>query len=227
MRTQPHPRIALAAVLATTTSCELRLKPLPSSVQEEVEAAIDRGFDGIIVYVDQPGRDRFYSAGWSDRRARTPADPHTLFKIASISKLYIAAATTMMVADGDLSLNSTLQALVPEVRGKIDNANEITLRMMLQHRSGIPEYVYNPDFTNDPDDDYMTTASLGYGQPADFDPDARYRYSNTNYLLIGEILDRTLGYSHHTYIASEILDCLLYTSPSPRDRTRSRMPSSA
>lgn len=41
--------------------------------------------------------------------------------------------------------------------------------------------------------------------PADFEPDARYRYSNTNYLLIGMILDQVLGYSHHQYIADEIL----------------------
>lgn len=41
--------------------------------------------------------------------------------------------------------------------------------------------------------------------PADFEPDKKYSYSNTNYLLIGEILDKTLGYSHHQYIKSEIL----------------------
>ena len=209
MRTRSPTQVALTAGLVTTAlaaaSCQLRLKPLPGSVEEEVEAAIDRGFDGIIVHVNQPGGSRFYSAGWDDRHAQVPADPHVLFKIASISKLYIAAATTMVVADGDLSLDSTLQELIPEVGGEIDNADEITLRMLLQHRSGIPEYVYNPDFTNDPEDDYLTTASLVYGQPANFEPDADYRYSNTNYLLIGEILDRALGYSHHEYVASEIL----------------------
>ncbi len=205
-------RAALAVILAlcvlAAAGCQLRLKPLSSSVQEEVEGAIDRGFDGIIVYVDQPSGPEFYSAGWKDRHEQIPADPHALFKIASISKLYIAAATTMVVSDGDLSLDDTLQQLVPEVGGEIDNADEITLRMMLQHRSGIPEFIYHPDFTNDPDEDYLSTASLVYGEPADFRPNASYQYSNTNYLLIGEILDRTLGYSHHAYIASEILDPL-------------------
>jgi len=42
-------------------------------------------------------------------------------------------------------------------------------------------------------------------KPADFAPDRKYKYSNTNYLLIGEILDKTLGYSHHKYIKREIL----------------------
>ncbi|MCB9793652.1 MAG: beta-lactamase family protein [Alphaproteobacteria bacterium] len=195
----------LTAATLATPGCDVRLRPLPDSVEAEVEDAINRGFDGIVVYVDQPGGSRFYSAGWKDREARVPADPHALFKIASISKLYIAAATTMLVADGELSLDSTLQELVPETGGEIDNAETITLRMMLGHRSGIPEYIYNPDFTNDPDESYLATASLVFGQPADFEPDAGYSYSNTNYLLIGEILDRTLGYTHHAYIASEIL----------------------
>lgn len=212
MQKQTRSRAALAAIFVssaiTAPACQLHLRPLPNSVEVEVEDAIDRGFDGIVVYVDQPGDSALYSAGWKDRHAQVPADPHALFKIASISKLYIAAATTMVVADGDLSLDSTLQQLVPEVDGKIDNADEITLRMMVQHRSGIPEYIYHPDFTNDPEESYLATASLVYDQPADFRPDAKYQYSNTNYLLLGEILDRTLGYSHHDYIAIEILDPL-------------------
>jgi CubicO group peptidase (beta-lactamase class C family) len=174
-------------------------------VQAELEDAVERGLDGIIVLVDQPGDSRLYSAGWKDREAQIPADPNALFKIASISKLYIAAATSMMVADEELSLDSTLAQLVPEVDANIENADEITLRMMLEHRSGIPDFIYQPGYDNAPEDSYMETASLVYGLPAEFDPGASYSYSNTNYLLIGEILDRTLGYSHHDYIDSEIL----------------------
>jgi CubicO group peptidase (beta-lactamase class C family) len=215
----------MAAVLVgatlTTTGCQLRLKPLSDTVGEEVEAAIDRGFDGIIVYVDEPGRSRLYSAGWNNRHAQIPADPHALFKFASISKLYIAAATTMLVADGELSLNSTLSQLIPEVDGRIDNADDITLRMMLRHRSGIPEFIYHPDYSAEPehaDDDYLTTASLIYGEAADFRPDARRRYSNTNYLLIGEILDRTLGYSHHDY--TRLMQRILRDPCSPSQEAR-------
>jgi len=103
-------------------------------------------------------------------------------------------------------LDFTLARLIPEVSGKIEYADKITLRMMLQHRSGIPEYIYQPDFPNrDPNESYLATASLIFDKPADFAPDKKYQYSNTNYLLIGEILDRTLGYSHHDYIRNEIL----------------------
>lgn len=207
-RSWPVPASLLGLLTLAAPACSLDLRPLASSIDAELEDSVRRGFDGIIVYVDQPGGASLHSAGWKDRDALAPADPEALFKIASISKLYIAAATTLLVADGELELESTLGALVPEVVGKIDNADEITLRMMLQHRSGIPEFVYHPDFTGDPDESYLETASLVYDRPADFHPDTSYRYSNTNYLLIGEILDRTLGYSHHAYISSEILDPL-------------------
>jgi len=64
------------------------LSPLPDSIQEQVDDAIDHGLDGIIVYIEQQGKDpAFYSASWKDREKQIPADPNALFKIASISKL--------------------------------------------------------------------------------------------------------------------------------------------
>jgi hypothetical protein len=61
------------------------ITPLPDTVQEQVDDAIDYELDGIIVYVDQPGKDpAFYAAGWKNKVNQVPADPHALFKIASI-----------------------------------------------------------------------------------------------------------------------------------------------
>jgi CubicO group peptidase (beta-lactamase class C family) len=129
-----------------------------------------------------------------------------LFKIASISKLYIAAAATKMIADQSLSLDNTLTELLPDLAKGIQYSEQITLRMLLQHRSGIPDYIDSPDYPRDsPFKDNSETYTLVMGQPADFKPGKKYRYSNTNYLLIGEILDRTLGYSHHQYIKDKIL----------------------
>lgn len=176
------------------------------TIEKELEKGIESGFDGIIVYVNQAGQSSFYSTGWKNREQQIPADPHALFKIASISKLYEAAAVTKLVANQTLSLNSTLAELIPEVVGKIAYANEITLKMLVQHRSGIPDYIYDPAYENsDPDESYLTTAEIIYDQPAKFKPNKGYHYSNTNYLLIGEIMDRSLGYSHRDYIKNEIL----------------------
>ena len=190
------------------------MAPLPDSVQEQVDDAIDHGLDGIIVYVDQPGKTpAFYSAGWKNKLTRVPADPHALFKIASISKLYIAAATTKLIHDQRLSLDDMLSDYLPELTGRIENAEQITLRMLVQHRSGVPNFTDAETFDwFTPKTDINKTLELVLDEPADFKPDARYSYSNTNYLLIGRILDNVLGYSHQKYIDSEILTPLGLTN---------------
>jgi CubicO group peptidase (beta-lactamase class C family) len=183
------------------------LSPLPERVQQQVDDAIGYGLDGIIVYVDQKGETPvLYSAGWKNREQKIPADPQSLFKIASISKLYIAVATAKLVGENRLSLDKTLADYLPQKARRIENSANITLRMLVQHRSGIPDYSDHPDYPwTNPYKDVKQTYELVYDRPADFKPGKKHRYSNTNYLLIGEILDNTLGYSHHQYIKDEIL----------------------
>jgi CubicO group peptidase (beta-lactamase class C family) len=180
--------------------------PLPDTVQKQVNEAIAHKFDGMIVYVDQAGKaPEFYAGGWHDRKNKIPANPQALFKIASISKLYIAAATVKLLNDKHLSLDNTLAEYLPDFANKIENANKITLRLLVQHRSGIPNFSDTPGFWENLPKDNIETLKLVLDKPADFEPDKKYSYSNTNYLLIGEILDRTLGYSHRQYIEREIL----------------------
>jgi len=183
------------------------ITPLPDTVQEQVDDAIDHGLDGIIVYVDQSGKaPAFYSAGWKNKVTQVPADPHALFKIGSIHKLYIATAVAKLVNNGSLSLDDTLADYLPELVGRIENAEKIILRMMVQHRSGIPNFTDHEDFDwFTPQTDENKSLELVLDEPAVFKPDARYSYSNTNYLLIGQILDKVLGYSHHQYVYDEIL----------------------
>lgn len=98
-----------------------RLAPLPDTVQEQVDDAINLGFDGIIVYVDRAGKEpEFYAAGWHNREKKIPADPHSYFKIASISKLYDAVTVTKLVHDERLSLDKTLADYFPELVGRIE-----------------------------------------------------------------------------------------------------------
>ena len=183
------------------------ITPLPDSVQEQVDDAIGHGLDGIIVYVDEAGQPpAFYTAGWKDRDNQIPADPQSLFKIASISKLYVAVATTKLVNHQRLSLDDTLADHFPELVGRIENAETITLRLMVQHRSGIPNYTDDPDFLwDDPPKNKKESLELVLDMPADFEPDKKYRYSNTNYLLISELIEKITGMSKFEYIREEIL----------------------
>lgn len=196
-------------ILITLTSCASDLVYFPGTIQDEVDKAVIGSYDGMILHINLTDSSATYTAGWKDKKNQIPADPNSLFKIASISKLYIAAATTKLISMDSLALDDSLEELIPEVAGRIEYADQITLSMMLQHRSGIPEYIYRSGFAgSDPNLDYMTTIALIYDEPAEFVPDKKNKYSNTNYLIIGEILDRTLGYSHHEFIKKEILDPL-------------------
>jgi D-alanyl-D-alanine carboxypeptidase len=180
--------------------------PLPDTVQEQLEEGIGHGFDGMIVYVDQAGKPpEFYAAGWHDRKNKIPAYPQALFKIASITKLYVAVATAKLVKAKRLSLNKTLAEYFPELAGRIENAERITLKMMVQHRSGIPNFVDHPDYWTNPPKNKQETLEYALDLPADFEPGEDYGYSNTNYMLISDLIDKTLGYPHQQYIKEEIL----------------------
>jgi len=182
------------------------LAPLPDTVQEQVDEAIGLGFDGIIVYVDEAGKPpAFYAAGWHDRKNKIPADPKALFKIASIGKLYEAVAITKLVNDNRLSLDKTLAEYFPELVGRIENAERNTLRMMVQHQSGIPNLTDTPNFWTDPPKSSKEALERVLDLPANFEPGEDYEYSNTNCLLISELIKKVSGYSNFQYIKEEIL----------------------
>ena len=170
--------------------------PLPDTVQEQLDEAIGHGFEGMIVYIDQAGQPpQYFASGWHNRESKIPANPHALFKIASISKLYDAVAVTKLVNDGRLSLDKTIADYLPELVGRIENADKITLRLMIQHRSGIPNFTDAPNFWAAPTETFEKSLALIIDKPANFEPGEDYEYCNTNYLLINKIMDDALDYS--------------------------------
>lgn len=183
--------------------------PLPDTVQEQLDQAIDHGFDGMIVFVDHGNKsDEYFASGWHNRDTKIPAKPQALFKIASISKLYDAVAVTKLVGEERLSLDKTLTDYLPALDGRIEHANQITLRMLIQHRSGIPNFTDAPDFWASPTKSYEESLALIIDQPANFEPGSDYEYCNTNYLLLNKIMDDELGYSNFQFIQEEILNPL-------------------
>lgn len=182
------------------------ITPLPDTVQEQVEEVTEYGFDGVVVYVNQGGeKPAFYAAGWKNKENKIPAGPYSLFKIASIGKLYDAVAVAKLVNSQRLSLDKTVADYFPELAGRIENGDKITLRMMVQHRSGIPNLTDTPNFWADPPKSSEEALERVLGLPANFEPDEKYEYSNTNYLLISELIEKVTGTSKFQYIREEIL----------------------
>lgn len=180
--------------------------PLPDTVKEQVKAVTDYGFDGVIVYINQGGeKPEFYAAGWKNKENKIPADPYSLFKIASIGKLYDAVAVSKLVNDKRLSLDKTVADYFPELVGRIENADKITLRMLVKHRSGIPNLTDTPNFWTNPPKSSEEALERVLDLPANFEPDKKYEYSNTNYLLISKLIEKVTGSSKFQYIKEKIL----------------------
>ena len=185
------------------------LAPIPKTVQEQVDKATDYGFDGIIVCVNKKDTNsKFYTSGYKNKVSKTPTDPNSLFKIASVSKLYTAVAITKLVNNGHLSLDKTLADYFPELIGRIENADRITVRMMVQHRSGIPNYTDTKNYWAHPKRSDKERLELALDIPAKFEPNTDFEYSNTNYLLLSKLIEKVTGATKFQYIKENILEPL-------------------
>ncbi|MBT1450160.1 beta-lactamase family protein [Glaciecola sp. XM2] len=180
------------------------MKPLPVTVEAEVQQATKNGLDGIIIYSQRASEPaHIYTSGWHNRAEQIPAYGSALFKIASIAKLYEAVAVAKLAAADQLDLDKTLADYLPDLAQRIEYADQITIRMMVMHRSGIPNFTDQDGF--DWASSSLDTLALALDKPADFQPGTDYAYSNTNYLLLQILMSKTLGYDYTQYIENHIL----------------------
>ncbi len=159
--------------------------------------------------------------GWADREKQFPAKPDSLFRIASISKPFTAVAVLKLVQERRLDLEARafelidLPAFVPEGKKADPRLQRITIRQLLQHTGG-----WDRDKSFDPMFRCREIAkTLGtpcppgpreiirymLGQPLDFDPGARYAYSNLGYCILGRVLERITGVAYDKHVQDEVL----------------------
>ncbi|MEQ9266364.1 MAG: serine hydrolase [Balneolaceae bacterium] len=134
--------------------------------------------------------------------SRTPADINTNYKIWSITKTYVATMIFQLIEEEKLSLETTLDQFYPQ----IPNAEAITIRQMLAHRSGIFDYVNDIDEeTRDTLQNYESTIDLIASFRPNFIPGTDFRYSNSNYLLLGHIIETQDRTPFETSLSNRIL----------------------
>jgi len=185
------------------------LRPLPNDIQKEVDYFAEKRFDGVIVAVKTETDEFIYTAGLHNKATNEEAYPEAIFKIASISKLYVATATSMLIDEGLLSRDDLLSDLLPEYKDSVTNAKEITLAQLVNHTSGIKNFIFVEGFPGDePILNNTDMMKFVVNQEASFKPGEKYEYSNSNYVLLGLILDSVLGYDHHRYIEKNIFEPL-------------------
>jgi CubicO group peptidase (beta-lactamase class C family) len=132
--------------------------------------------------------------GFANVEARLPATPDTVYEVMSLTKQFVAAAILRLVEAHRLTLNLPLAAILPHLPPTWD---PITLRQLLAQTSGIPDYTEVPGFTGDLRQEVSPQALLQpvQARPLLFAPGTQWGYSNSNYLLLGLVLERVTGHS--------------------------------
>ena len=183
--------------------------PLPNNIEGQLEQSLNFGFDGMIVYVDEAGKEpQMYAAGWHNKEMKIPAKPDALFCIASITKLYVAVAITKLTHENKIDLQKSVASYFPEYIGHIEYADQITIEMLVKHRSGIPNFTDQNEFWQNPPSNRDGAIAYVLDLPANFKPNTSYGYSNTNYLLLAKLIEKITGKDQFYYIKEKILQPL-------------------
>lgn len=175
------------------------------------------GSPGAILLIQRQGEPLWVGAvGKSNLEHQTDMRTNTPFRVGSITKMFVAAAVLRFVEQGRLSLDDQLGARLPKVVGKIPQSDKITIRHLLSHLSGIVdppneskryqlELVDNPERMDDKSIDQLLEDYV-YGKPLHFQPGTAYSYSNTNFWLLGQIIESVDGKT-----VQQVLDELIFT----------------
>jgi CubicO group peptidase (beta-lactamase class C family) len=154
------------------------------------------------------------TAGLRDVGARAPVDTATVFRIASMSKSFAAAAIMQLRDAGRLALDDPAEQYVPELtalRNATSDAPRITIRHLLTHSAGFPEDNPWGDQQLAATDEEMS-AMMRSGIPFSTVPGTAYEYSNFGYAILGRIVANVSGVPYSRYLTEQILQPLGMTS---------------
>lgn len=217
---EPTTTVAPAATTAAhhVTTEPAATQPAESDVPRvRLQAALDEALldwpaPGLMLWVDTPEGTIVATSGWADPDARIPIQPDRPFYTGSITKMFVATVVMQLVEEGLIGLDDPLADWFPEIL-EHPNGDQITVHHLLAHKSGLRYFGTVPE---------MRQALWGDGEP--FVPQViaetmirdhsleqapgRFFYSNTNYLILGLIIEDITGQPAQTVIRSRILDPL-------------------
>lgn len=142
--------------------------------------------------------------GYADLDSEVPMKPETIFRIGSITKQFTAAGIMALLEDGRLNLDDPLDRILPEVQGI---AHSVSIRHLLTHTSGIENYTALaewPDLGNRPMA-RLELARLFAERPLKFQPGDKFSYSNSNYYLLGMVIEKVSGERYEDFIQRRLV----------------------
>src|SRR4051794_15838307 len=191
-----------------TVCCGLSAQQLDSKLTEKISAALKKsGAPSVSVAVVQDGKLAFAKAfGMADIAAARAADTRTRYAVGSISKQFTAAALLLLEEQGKLSMDDRVAKYFPNLR----RAGDVPIRQFLSHTSGYEDYAPQdyiiPEWTQP-----ITPAAIldrWAMKPLNFEPGTKWQYSNTNYVLAGEIFEKASGQGLVAFLKAKIFQPL-------------------
>jgi D-alanyl-D-alanine carboxypeptidase len=201
----------LLLALLTITFGALASAQTAADVDAVVQKVIDaKSIPAAGVAVVRDGRVVLAKGyGAADVETGTPANENTAFQIASVTKQFTAAGVLLLVEEGKLKLDDTLGKYVPDVPAKW---NGITVRQLLNQVSGIPNYTAGGKLLSGKIYTKAEILGLVKDVPPGFEPGTKWEYSNTNYFLLGMIIEKVSGKTYPEFMNERIFKPLGMTS---------------
>jgi D-alanyl-D-alanine carboxypeptidase len=226
---------ALALVLAYGASTQAQTvapKERVAALREKLQAKLDElhrngKFPGATLGVAlADGKSFGLATGFSDREAKTPMRPSDLMLQGSVGKTYAAALALQLVKEGKINLDDKIEKYLGKETwfARLPNAKDITVRMLMNHTSGLVRYEFKDQFTKD------LTASVDkvwkpqeliayiFETKAPFEAGKGWDYSDTNYIVLGMIIEKVTGKRYYDLVGKRILQPLRLRNTVPSDR---------
>jgi D-alanyl-D-alanine carboxypeptidase len=202
--------VAVIAGLLLAPASPAKFRGAPNSkLQRSLDALVSSsvGPPGVSILIDRGRHTEFLRAGFADVSTRRGASPVDAFRIASVSKAFNAYVAVKLAGGGALSLDTTLGESIP---GVLPAAEGVTLRQLLQHTSGLAEYIQTPAFGEqlnaDPTRYFSPTELTAFVRdlPLEFAPGSEYHYSDTDNIAAGLIEEKASGLSYEQLLAKRV-----------------------
>jgi D-alanyl-D-alanine carboxypeptidase len=201
--------LVIAALIGVATSPPAGAMGGPSGdawLRAEIQNLVDvDGVPGVTAVTSQDGQAIRLAAGLADIPAAREMRPDDQLRIASLTKTFVATVVLELVAEHQLALDQPIAGLLPE---PVPNADQITVRELLDHASGLFDYSFSPSF--DPGAVYTPAQliALAVEQSPYFTPATGFHYSSTNYIVLGEIVHHVTGHSIQDEVTTRLIDRL-------------------
>jgi D-alanyl-D-alanine carboxypeptidase len=181
----------------------------PGELRRLLDQIVAAGAPGTAARVRDEHGVTQAASGVADLRTGRPMRPELHYRVGSITKPFVATVVLQLVAEGRLSLQDTADRWLP---GILPYGDQVTIRQLLNHTSGIPDYepavlptLYASKHGRFRSWTPRELVALVADQPPDFPPGTAWRYSNTGYLLAGMIVEAATGHQLGQELTRRIL----------------------